>query len=230
MPQRAASVRVTAPADRTAARLALVERQRRFAWELARDAQVAAAAGFVAGKTHDLLNLVQIVQLGALDLGEKCPEDKIIIDDMVRAAGDTQRQLDELMAVARPHVERVRGPAVGPILSRVVDELKNAVDIDAHLALHPDTATALTDAELAHLALGMVLDVADAPHVELYARERRIGHTSWVELVCGVKDPVEGDHFDARVVEVLAKRAGGELARSDRRGGGGELVVALPVL
>jgi len=28
---------------------------------------------------------------------------------------------------------------------------------------------------------------------------------------------------------VLAKHAGGELARSDRRGGGGELVVALPV-
>jgi hypothetical protein len=230
VPSRAASARVTAPADRTAARLALVERQRRFAWEVARDAQIAAAAKFVAGKTHDLLNLVQIVQLGALDLGEKCPEDKIIIDDMVRAAGDTQRQLDELMSVARPPVARARGPAAGPIIARAVDELKAAVDVDAHLALHHDTATALTDAELAHLVIGMVLDVADAPHVELYARERRIGHTSWVELVCGAREPVDGDHFDARIVEVLAKRAGGELARSDRRGGGGELVVALPVV
>ncbi|MDX2090968.1 MAG: hypothetical protein SFX73_24120 [Kofleriaceae bacterium] len=226
---RAASARVTASADRTAARLALVERYRRFAWTLAHDAQVTTAAKLVAGKTHDLLNLVQIVQLGALDLGEKCPEESVIIDDMVRAAGDAQHQLDALMAVARPRVDHVRGPAVGPTVARVVDEMRMAIDVNAHLAIDPDTATALSDDELTYLVIGMVLDVAEAPRVELYARERTIDDVRWVELVCGVTEPVAGDHFDVRIVEVLAKRAGGELARSDRRGGGGELVVALPV-
>ena len=212
-----------------AARLAIVERQRRFAWELAREAQVAAAQRFVSGKTHDLLNLVQIVELGAISLGERCPADKEVIDDLVRAAEDAKRSLESLMEVARPQAIPVRGPAVGPTIARVVDELRLAFDVDAHLAIDPDTATALAYDELEHLVIGMVLDVADAPRVELYARERVIGDERWVELVCGVSTPINGDHFDLRSVEVLAKHAGGELARSDRRGGGGELVVALPV-
>jgi hypothetical protein len=38
------------------------------------------------------------------------------------------------------------------------------------------------------------------------------------------------DGFDLKLVEVIATRAGGELAHSDRRGGGTEVVVALPVV
>lgn len=214
---------------RVDARLALVERQRRFAWELAREAQTATARDLVAGKTHDLMNLVQIVQLGAISLGERCPADHDIIDDLVRAAGDATRSLEELMTTARPPRVVVRGPAVGPALARVVDEVRAAIDVDAHLALDPDTATALSADELAHLVIGMALDAADAPRLELYARERLIGDAVWVELVCGASAPA-GDHFDVRAVDVLARRAGGEVARSERRAGGSELVVALPVI
>jgi hypothetical protein len=39
-----------------------------------------------------------------------------------------------------------------------------------------------------------------------------------------------GDRFELRAVEAIVKRAGGELATSDRRGGGEELVVALPII
>ncbi len=46
----------------------------------------------------------------------------------------------------------------------------------------------------------------------------------------GTDVPTAGDGFELRTVELLARRIGGELARSDRRGGGTELVVALPVL
>lgn len=217
-------------AARVAARLALVERQRRFAWELAREAQTATARELVAGKTHDLLNLVQIVQLGAISLGERCPADRDVIDDLERAAGNATRSLEELMAIARPPHVVVRGPAVGPALARVVDEVRAAIDVDAHLALDPETATALSADALAHLVIGMVLDAADAPFVELYARERVIVDARWVELVCGASAPAGGDHFDVRVVEALARRAGGEVARSERRAGGSELVVALPVI
>src|SRR4051812_50120526 len=49
-------------------RLALVERQRRFEWQLARQIQTQVAARFVAGKTHDMLNLIQIVELASLEL------------------------------------------------------------------------------------------------------------------------------------------------------------------
>jgi hypothetical protein len=88
---------------RTEAHLALSSRQRRFEWELARDEQTRAAAKLVAGRTHDLLNLIQIVQLATLELEKRCDATAHeFLADLQKAAEDAQRSLSEVMAVARP--------------------------------------------------------------------------------------------------------------------------------
>lgn len=216
---------------KTDARLTLIQRQRRFEWALARDAQTRTAAQLVAGKTHDLLNVVQIIQLATLELARLCSEAaQEYLDDLTRAADDAQRSLQALMEIARPEVSVVRGPPVGATVTAALAELRPAVDVEAHLAVAADTATALSGPELEHLVIGLALDAADAPGIELYVRDRVIGGKPWVELVRGAEVAEDGDHFDLRAVEQLVQRVGGELARSERRGGGSELVVALPVI
>jgi hypothetical protein len=216
---------------RATARLTLVQRQRRFEWELARAEQTRVANKLVAGKTHDLLNLVQIVQLATLELAQRCGEGgKEFLDDLTRAAVAAESSLHARMEIARPEQVVVRGPTVGAAVTRVLDEIRPAVTIDAHLAVHPDTATALVGNELAHLVIGLALDAADAERIELYVRDRTIDGTAWVEIVRWADASTASDDFDLRAVEQLARRVGGELARSDRRGGGTELVVALPAI
>src|ERR1700759_1248207 len=95
-------------------RRGLVECQLRFEWRLAREVQTHAAARLVAGKTHDLLNLVQIVQLASLELSRRCPPDaEEFITDLRKAAEDAQHQLAQLMAVARPEEIIMAGAHVG---------------------------------------------------------------------------------------------------------------------
>lgn len=217
--------------DRLSARLALSERQRRFEWQLARDEQTRAAAKFVAGKTHDLLNLIQIVQLATLELGKRCePSAREFLDDLTNAAASSQQQLDELMAVARPEETIVRGAQVGGAVTAALAALRTAVAVDIHLATSPDAATRCTAEELEHLLIGLALDVAsgDGAPVELFVRERQISGAPWIEIVRSCAFVPPGDRFELRIVEVIAQRAGGEIAQSDRRGGGEELVVALP--
>lgn len=214
---------------KTDARLALAQKQRRFEWELARAEQARVAGKLVAGKTHDMLNVVQIVQLASEELARRCGDSsKEFIDDLVRAANAAQGQLHELMALARPEAVVVRGAAVGATVTRVLDEIRSAVEVDLHLAVNADTATALTAEQLEHLVIGMALDAADAPRIELLIRDRTIDSKRWVEIVRGAEIAATGDRFDLRSVELLAKLGGGELSSSDRRGGGTELVVALP--
>lgn len=216
---------------KTDARLALVQKQRRFEWDLARDEQTRVAGKLVAGRTHDMLNVVQIVQLASAELEKRCgAAGKEFIDDLVRAASDAQSQLQELMALARPDVVVTRGAAVGATVIRVLDEIRTAVEVDLHLAVSADTTTALTTEQLEHLVIGMVLDAADAPRIELFVRDRTIDRKAWVEIVRGAEIAAGGDRFDLRSVELLAKRGGGEISSSERRGGGTELVVALPAL
>jgi len=216
---------------KTEARLALAQKQRRFEWELAREEQARVAAKLVAGKTHDLLNLVQIVQLASSELATRCdPTGVEFIEDLKRAAVDAQASLISLMEVARPPHVVVRGPAVGATVTRVLAEIRTAVEVDLHLAVSAETATALTAEQLEHLVIGLVLDAADAPRIELFVRDRTIDGAPWVEIVRGAETPAGTDGFDLRGVELLAKTVGGELAISDRRGGGTELVVALPAL
>jgi hypothetical protein len=52
----------------------------------------------------------------------------------------------------------------------------------------------------------------------------------WLEIVRGARGELAGEHFDLQAVEAIAVKNGGELASSERRGGGTELVVALPII
>jgi hypothetical protein len=61
-------------------------------------------------------------------------------------------------------------------------------------------------------------------------RERTIEGKPWLEIVCSTRAVLDSEHFDLRAVEAIASKNGGELASSERRGGGTELVVALPVV
>jgi hypothetical protein len=222
---------------KTNERLALVERQRRFEWDLARDAQTRAAGKYVSGKTHDLLNLVQIVQLASLELARRLtPGAEEFLADLTKAAGDAQAQLEQLLAVARPAEDVGRGDAVGAAVTAAVETVRSAstIPVDLHLAVAASVTTRCSAAELAHLIYGLALDAvspdAETDPIELFVRERVIGGKPWVEIVRGVRSELTGEHFDLRAVEAIAQKNGGELARSERRGGGTELVVALPVV
>jgi hypothetical protein len=227
-------------------RLALVERQRRFEWELAREVQTKIASRFVSGKTHDLLNLVQIVQLASLELTRRCPPEALeFIEDLQKAAVDAQRQLTELMTLARPDEVIAAGAPVGAAITAAVEVVRAAstIAVDLHLTVSPDATTRCTADELAHLIYGVTLDAvsetaqldplapAAAPSpIELFIRERTIDGKPWLEIVRGARVALDGEHFDLRAVEAIAIKNGGELAQSERRGGGSELVVALPLV
>jgi hypothetical protein len=227
---------------KTNERLALVERQRRFEWELAREMHAVAAGRFVAGKTHDLLNLVQIVQLATLELERRCTAEATeFIADLTKAARDAQRQLTELMKVARPDDVIAPGAPVGAAILSAVETVRAAstIEVDLHLAVPPDVTTRCSAAELEHVIYGLTLDAASADEVaqidpatpiQLFIRERTIDGKPWLEIVRGVPGGVAGEGFDLRAVEAIAAKNGGELARSERRGGGTELVVALPLI
>jgi hypothetical protein len=227
---------------KTDERLALVERQRRFEWQLAREVQTQAAARLVAGKTHDLLNLIQIVQLASLELARRCTADAAeFIADLRKAAEDAQHQLAELMAAARPEEIIVPGADVGAAVTAAVETVRAAstIEVDLHLAVAPEVATRCSAEELAHVIYGLTLDAAtveaeargSAPRgIELFVRERTIDGKPWLEIVRGMRVELAGEHFDLQAVEAIAVKNGGELAHSERRGGGTELVVALPVV
>jgi signal transduction histidine kinase len=229
---------------KTNERLALVERQRRFEWELAREAHTQAAAHFVAGKTHDLLNLVQIVQLASLELSRRCNADAAeFLTDLMTAADDAKHQLGELMKVARREPVASPGARVGAAITSAVETVRAAstIAVDLHLTVRAEVTTRCSAVELEHLIYGLTLDavacIADpatgepSPSpIELLVRERAIEGRPWLEIVCSAQVVLDGEHFDLRAVEVIAAEHGGELARSERRGGGTELVVALPVV
>ena len=229
---------------KTNERLALVERQRRFEWQLAREVQTQAAARLVAGKTHDLLNLIQIVQLASLELERRCTADAgEVLTDLRKAADDARHQLAELMAVARPEEIIVPGAPVGAAVTAAVETVRAAstIEVDLHLAVPPELTTRCSAEELAHVIYGLTLDAAtaeaevdDAPRtlqaIELFVRERTIDGMPWLEIVRGARVELAGEHFDLQAVEAIAVKNGGELGHSERRGGGTELVVALPVV
>ena len=211
----------------------LIQRQRRFEWDLARDEHTRAAGKLVAGKTHDLLNLVQIVKLASGELAKRCDAaGQEFIDDLARAANDAEAQLKSLMEIARPDRTVMRGPAVGAAITQAVEEVRPSIPIDLHLAISADTASALSAEELAHLVFGLALDAADAPRIELFVRDRTIHDVLWIEIVRGADVPAYAGEpsFDLGSVELVVTLAGGELSCSERRGGGSELVVALPAL
>jgi len=229
---------------KTNERLALVERQRRFEWDLARQVHTRAAARFVSGKTHDLLNLVQIVQLASLELSRRYgPDAAEFVADLTKAAHDASRQLTELMAVARPEEVVVPGAHVGAAITSAVETVRAAstIAVDLHLTVAPEVTTRCSTTELEHVIYGLTLDAVAAADeeipaggepspIELFVRARTIDGKPWLEIVRGARTLLEGEHFDLRAVEEIAIKNGGELARSERRDGGTELVVALPLV
>jgi hypothetical protein len=135
------------------------------------------------------------------------------------------------MQVARPDEVIVRGDPVGSAVAAAITSLRAAIDVDIHLASPADTATRCTATELEHILIGLALDVAEDPEpIQLFVREREIAGAPWIEIVRASSHIPAGERFELRAVEAIATRAGGELATSERRGGGEELVVALPVI
>jgi len=213
------------------ARFLLSQQQRRFEWELARDEQTRAAGKLVSGKTHDLLNLVQIVQLAAPELsGRSDAFGEELIADIARAARDAYAQLDELMKLARPARSVVRGAVVAPVIARVLHELADCMAGVADIT--GEVATALDEAALEHLLICLALAKAHHPSLHLHVRTRPIDGTPWLELVCAEEARGTGvdNEFDRGLVEAIVTRAGGEVAHNERRDGVIELVVALPIV
>jgi hypothetical protein len=227
-------------------RLALVERQRRFEWELARDVHSRAAAHFVAGITHDVKNGVLIVPGASLVVSRgwaRRGDAAEFIADLIKASEDAKHQLGELMAVARPEEVVAPGAPVGAAITAAVETVRAAstIAVDLHLTVRSAAVTRCSATELAHLIYGLALDAVAAtgepldpatPHspIELFVRERTIEGEPWLEIVRGARAGLEDDHFDLRAVEAIAIKNGGELGRSERRGGGTELIVALPLI
>jgi len=208
--------------------LALAQRQRRFEWLLACDEQQRTANALVAGRTHDLLNLVQIVDLASQELVRRTePAAREFVDDIRRAAEDAKVSLRVLMALARPEPRHLHAP-VGPAIAAAIESLRDLAMLNLHLTITPDLATRCSADELEHLVLGLALDVLDHPF-ELVVRERTIQGRRWIEIVRGTTVVPDGERFELHVVEAIVRRGDGELATSERRGGGLEVVVALPV-
>lgn len=211
----------------SAALLALVQRQRRFEWELARDEQARVANRLVTGKTHDLLNLVQIVELAVYRLrheGVGAPE---TLDELSRTSKSATAELQSLMDVARPAIVIERGAPVAATVMAAMPALREVAAIEVHVDVSTTTSTRCSSEELEHLLIGLVLDAVDH-RMALTIRERLIEGRPFVEIVRATSTEPAGDGHELRVVTAIASRRGGEVASSERRGGGLELIVALP--
>ncbi len=211
-------------------RIDLIQRQRRFEWELARDQQAIAAERLVKSRTHDLLNLIQIVDLAGHELERRTEGNAEIgelIADLRNAADTAKASLTGLLALARPTEVVIRGAPAAAAISEAISDVA-LPDLRIRLELDEDVATGCTAEELAHLVIGMLLDI-DAGPASLAVRARTIEGKPWLELVRGTAVQ-EGERFELRIVNAIVARHHGELAESERRGGGQELIVALPIV
>jgi hypothetical protein len=221
---------------KTDARLALCLRRRRFEWALAHDEHARAAARLVAGKTHGLRNVVQLIQLASEELERRCdPVAKRYVEDLRRSAAEAQQELAELLAATRPPEAPARGAPIGGAVDAALDSLRGAFGeglLDVRVSAPAGAVTRCTAEELEHLIVGLVLDVAEAEPaprpIRLLVRERTIDGAPWIEIVRAADTAPGGDRFELGVVEAIARRAGGEVTASASRDGGEELVVALP--
>src|SRR5262249_48927701 len=145
--------------DKLTARLALVERQRRFEWNLARDVQAKAAAALLKGRTHALLNLIQVIDLATHELERRCDGDALeLVRDLKKTAEATKVELAELVALATP-AERARGTNVAVSVRAAIEAVRPvAPELVVTVRLPIDTTTALGDEELQQLVFGLVLD------------------------------------------------------------------------
>jgi hypothetical protein len=208
---------------------ALIQRQRRFEWGLARDEQSRVAGRLVAGRTHDLLNLIQIVELAVFRLRHDGLGDHESLDELSRTSKSASAQLHAMMAVARPEPVITRGAPVAATVMNLIATLREVASIEVHVDVSTDTATRCTARELEHLLIGLVLDAVDQRLV-LTVRERDIEGKAFVEIVRGAAVDPDNDGHELLAVTALATRNGGEIATSERSGGGTELIVSLPIV
>ncbi len=226
--------------DALQARLAVSTRQRQFEWTLARIAQSKAAGELVRGKTHDLLNLVQIVQLATLQLEDRCDATaQEFLVDLTQAAASAQASLTELMMVARPDDAVVKGAPIGPVIEAAVAALGAAVRIDVQLDAEATATTRCSASQLEHLLIGLALDLIAFPptagvvapdRVLLQIRQRLMGGRPFLEILRSTTFIPPGDRFELKTVECIAELTGGEISVSEGRGGVEDVVVAVPIV
>lgn len=207
----------------------LIQRQRRFEWTLARDEQTRVANRLVAGRTHDLLNLIQVVELAVFRLRHDGVGDEDTLDELTRTAKSAAEQLQKMMNAARPETTITRGAPVAATVMALVSTLREVASFEVHVDVATDTTTRCTAEELDHLLIGLVLDALDQ-RMALTIRERVIEAKPHVEIVRATAKEPDGDGHELRAVTAIVERNGGELATSERRGGGVELIVSLPIV
>lgn len=209
-------------------RIALLERLRRFEWDLARDEQARSARQMLRGKVHDLLNFVQIVDLGSQALApHTAPAGEEFLVDLARAAADAKTAVHELQQLAHAEDRPPARTAIAAVARAAIEQLRGAVDaLDAEILVPDAAAVAWTREELELLLIALALDgPADAP-IELLVRARDIDGRPCLEIVCG---PLDETGVGARLATTLAARIGGDAAVAERRGGGHEIAVAVPL-
>lgn len=215
-------------ANRYRKRAELIERLRRFEWDLARDEHTRAARKMLRGRTHELLNFVQIVDLGTQALApHTLPAGDEFIADLQRAAGDARASLRELQAIAHAE-DRAPAHTVVEMCARAAIELAAGVvdSLDAQVIVAPGAAVVWSREELELLLVAVALDGDRDQHIELLVRTRDIGNRPSLEILCG---PIDADGMAVRLAAVLAARVGGDTGVAERRGGGRELAVAVPL-
>lgn len=211
-------------------RLALIARQRLFDWQLARDQQSRAAAALVAHRTHDLIGFVQIVRLVSdhiLTTADAMSQE--FIGDMLLAADKAQVELREILDLARPPKVIERGPPLGPVLEATRASLAPAIALALDMQAPSDACTRCTAIELDYLLTALALD-AGTDAVAVMVRARTLDGQPWIELIRATESEPAGDRADLIGLEALAERRGGEVTRSERRDGGEDLVIALPIV
>ena len=212
---------LNADAQMLAARLALVERVHRVELAIARveDARAAAIA-IVRGKTHQLGNAVQIVQLASQELARRITDGETaeLVRDLREGADLAQQVLGELLAAAAPGERVAAGAPVAPAVRHAVEAARAAVASRLDLAcdLADDVRTFASEDELAALVFAAVLDAADAhaTHVSLTLRARTIAGKPFVQLLCA--DDRRTDAALPPVIDAIARAASGEASRDAR--------------
>ena len=183
-------------------------RLRRFEWACARDEHAREVHDGVRRRSHDLLNLVQIVDLASQQLVARCGDAAAeLASDLSRAATDARAAVDSLRAIAPPSEPGTRGDrtSAGAVARCVLTRGTIAVDDGAVIGWTPE--------ELQMLLLALELD---APHGELVVRSRVLEDGEVVEVLCV---PIDSDAVAVKMARTIASHAGGEVTLEPREGG-----------
>jgi hypothetical protein len=193
----------------------LLARLRRFEWACARDEHAREVADAVRRRSHDLLNLVQVVDLASQQLATRWG------DAATELAGDLRRAAHDARVVVDA-IGELRGadPAPRPRTRTAVAVVARGVVRRGQVTVGEAAVVTWSAEELELVLFALQLD---APFADLVVRGRRVEDGEVVEIVCG---PIDRDALAVRVANALARTAGGEVTL-EPRGAGHEIVVAL---